>query len=127
MEVQRFVRATKWRRSSARAGLLALAVLAVMAPVAWGQNHIVVGASISQTGQLAVTGQYVLQAYQLWVGRRERPRRSAPPSGEPEVYDDKSDQATAVRFYERLVTVDKCDILIGPKSSPITFPVTAIV
>jgi len=42
------------------------------------------------------------------------------------IYDDKSDQATAVKFYERLVTVDKCDILIGPKSSPITFPVTAV-
>jgi len=37
------------------------------------------------------------------------------------VYDDKSDQATAVKFYERLITVDKCDFLIGPKSSPITF------
>ena len=42
------------------------------------------------------------------------------------VYDDRSDQATAVKFYERLVTIDKCDVLIGPKSSPITFPVTAV-
>ena len=42
------------------------------------------------------------------------------------VYDDKSDQATAVKFYERLITIDKCDILMGPKSSPITFPVTAV-
>lgn len=37
------------------------------------------------------------------------------------VYDDKSDGPTARRFYERLITVDKVDLLIGPYSSPLTF------
>jgi branched-chain amino acid transport system substrate-binding protein len=37
------------------------------------------------------------------------------------VYDDKSDQATARKYYERLVTVDKVDLLLGPYSSPLTF------
>jgi len=42
------------------------------------------------------------------------------------LYDDKSDNSTVVKFYERLVTVDKVDILIGPYSSPLTFPATTI-
>ncbi len=33
-------------------------------------------------------------------------------------YDDKSDPATSIKFYERLVTVDKVDFLIGPTASP---------
>lgn len=37
------------------------------------------------------------------------------------VYDDKSDGPTARKFYERLVSVDNADILLGPYSSPLTF------
>lgn len=37
------------------------------------------------------------------------------------VYDDKSDGPAARRFYERLITKDKVDLLIGPYSSPLTF------
>lgn len=37
------------------------------------------------------------------------------------VYDDKSDQATVKKYYERLVTVDKVHLLLGPYSSPLTF------
>ncbi len=37
------------------------------------------------------------------------------------IYDDKSDEATARKYYERLVTVDKVDLLLGPYSSPLTF------
>jgi len=37
------------------------------------------------------------------------------------IYDDRSNQATAKKYYERLVTVDKVDLLLGPYSSPLTF------
>jgi branched-chain amino acid transport system substrate-binding protein len=37
------------------------------------------------------------------------------------VYDDKSDQATVKRYYERLITVDNVHLLLGPYSSPLTF------
>ncbi|MBW2603373.1 MAG: amino acid ABC transporter substrate-binding protein [Deltaproteobacteria bacterium] len=37
------------------------------------------------------------------------------------VYDDKSDGPTSRKFYERLISVDKADILLGPYSSPVTF------
>jgi branched-chain amino acid transport system substrate-binding protein len=36
-------------------------------------------------------------------------------------YDDRSEAATARRYYERLVTVDEANLLFGPYSSPLTF------
>lgn len=37
------------------------------------------------------------------------------------IYDDTSDEATANKYYERLATVDKVNLLLGPYSSPLTF------
>jgi branched-chain amino acid transport system substrate-binding protein len=41
------------------------------------------------------------------------------------IYDDKSDEATANKYYERLATVDKVNLLLGPYSSPLTFAASA--
>jgi len=37
------------------------------------------------------------------------------------LYDDRSDEATARRMYERLATVDRVNFMLGPYSSPLTF------
>ena len=37
------------------------------------------------------------------------------------IYDDRSDQATVKKYYERLATVDGVNIMLGPYSSPLTF------
>ncbi|MBM3898050.1 MAG: hypothetical protein FJ358_05965 [Thaumarchaeota archaeon] len=42
------------------------------------------------------------------------------------VYDDQSDAATATRLYEKLISEDKVDILIGPYSSTLTVPLVAV-
>jgi len=36
------------------------------------------------------------------------------------LYDDGSDPATAVRLYEKLITQDKVDLVLGPYSGPVT-------
>lgn len=41
-------------------------------------------------------------------------------------YDDKSDPETSVKTYERLATVDKVDLFIGPYSSPITIRASTV-
>jgi len=41
-------------------------------------------------------------------------------------YDDKSDQATSLKYYERLVTVDKVNLLIGPFGSHNSFPAATV-
>ncbi len=112
-------------------GVIALG--SIGASVAQDKKEIVVGMTLCLTGRYAVdvgTFDKMVKAWENYVNKKQGglyvksynkklPVRAI-------VYDDKSDQATAVKFYERLVTVDKCDILIGPKSSPITFPVTAV-
>ncbi len=42
------------------------------------------------------------------------------------VYDDQSDEATARRFYQRLITEDKVHLLLGPYSSSLTFAVSSV-
>lgn len=42
------------------------------------------------------------------------------------VYDDQSDEATARRFYQRLITEDKVHFLLGPYSSSLTFAVSSV-
>jgi branched-chain amino acid transport system substrate-binding protein len=115
--------------------ILAAAIFlsAILPTNAQEKKDIVIGMTLCLTGKYAVdvgTFDRMVKAWENYVNTKEGglfvksynkklPVRTI-------VYDDKSDQATAVKFYERLVTIDKCDILIGPKSSPITFPVTAV-
>jgi branched-chain amino acid transport system substrate-binding protein len=42
------------------------------------------------------------------------------------IYDDKSDPATGVKLYEKLVTDDKVDLLLGPYGSPVSQAVSVI-
>jgi len=113
------------------AGVLFLSM--VLPSGAQEKKEIVIGMTLCLTGIFAVdvgTFDRMVKAWENYANTKEGgiyvkasnkklPVRTI-------VYDDKSDQATAVKFYERLVTIDKCDVLIGPKSSPITFPVTAV-
>jgi branched-chain amino acid transport system substrate-binding protein len=112
---------------------LVLFIGMVLPSAAQEKKEIVIGMTLCLTGRYAVdVGPFdkMVKAWEDYVNKKEGglfvkaynkklPVRTI-------IYDDKSDQATAVKFYERLVTVDKCDLLIGPKSSPITFPVTAV-
>ncbi len=43
------------------------------------------------------------------------------------IYDDESRGETAARLYEKLITEDKVDILLGPYSTPVTLPVMDVV
>ena len=115
--------------------ILALVVFlgTIQISMAQEKKEIVVGMTLCLTGRFAVdvgTFDKMVKAWENYVNQKQGglyvksynkklPVRTI-------IYDDKSDQATAVKFYERLITIDKCDILIGPKSSPITFPVTAV-
>jgi branched-chain amino acid transport system substrate-binding protein len=109
---------TPWSMAMA---LVAFSTLAAgtVAPAS-GQNPIVVGASISQTGRLAVTAAYVNQAYQIWV---DDVNAKGGLLGRPvmlKVYDDKSDPGTGAKLYEKLVVDDKVDLVVGPYSTPVT-------
>ncbi len=105
-------------------GLVALATV----PVAEAQQKtpIRIGASLSLTGQLSRSGVEQEDGYKLWA---EEVNAHGGLLGRPVelvLYDDKSDPATGAKLYEKLITVDKVDLVVGPYSSPVTFAASAI-
>ncbi len=114
------------RRGAAVALGLALGLLGPAAGPARAAEPIRIGASISTTGTYAKIGKYMQEGYLLWEkqvnergGLLGRPVKIV-------IYDDKSDPATGVRLYEKLVSDDKVDLLLGPYSSPISQAVASI-
>ncbi|MEE9306846.1 MAG: amino acid ABC transporter substrate-binding protein, partial [Spirochaetia bacterium] len=89
-----------------------------------------IGASISLSGNLARFGNMVKSGYELWaeqvnaqggidVGGKKMPVEIV-------YYDDQSDNQTAVKLTEKLITEDKVQFLLGPFGSGPTFATTAI-
>ncbi|MFC1823957.1 amino acid ABC transporter substrate-binding protein [Thermodesulfobacteriota bacterium] len=85
-----------------------------------------IGATVSQTGHFSSEIGPFRRLMEAWAemvnerggipvkaGNRRLPVKFI-------IYDDKSDQATAKKYYERLVTIDKAHLLLGPYSSPLT-------
>ena len=100
-----------------------------------------IGASLSLTGKYAWTGQRMHEGYKTWeklindrgyssgmekYGHIEpglinkRPVKFI-------IYDDKSDPATGVKLYQKLITSDKVDLVHGPYSSAVTKAISPIV
>jgi len=79
-----------------------------------------IGASISQTGSLAPMGQNVGRGYQLCIKHANEKGGVLGRRIELLVEDDQSKGPTAVAIYEKLITQDKVDAILGPYSSPLT-------
>jgi branched-chain amino acid transport system substrate-binding protein len=98
----------------------------VVAPVAEAQPPIRIGASLSQTGLYATPGQNQLRGYQLCVKHMNEKGGVLGRKLELVVYDDGSDPAAAARLYEKLITQDKVDLVLGPYTTPITDAVAQV-
>ena len=102
-----------------------VACLAVAAIVGAGfpaaaQGPIRIGASLSLTGTYAKPGKYQHEGYQLCAKDVNARGGLLGRKIEFVVYDDQSTPATGVRLYEKLITEDRVDAVIGPYSSPIS-------
>ena len=104
--------------------VFAVAVLAALAwavvPVAEAQPPIRIGASVAQSGGAAAAGLDQLRGYQLCVKHINDKGGVLGRKLDLVVYDDRTDRATAVRLYEKLITQDKVDLVLGPYISSIT-------
>jgi branched-chain amino acid transport system substrate-binding protein len=96
-------------------------VLAIWAPSpTLAQPPIKIGASSSITGRDAVQGGYVREGYLLC---QKHVNEKGGVLGRPiqfVIHDDGSEGQAAIRIYEKLITEDKVDAVMGPYSSPIT-------
>ena len=87
---------------------------------------ILIGTSVSLSGSYAASAKYALEGYKLWeadVNKRGgilgRPVKLI-------YYDDRSDANTGVQLYEKLITADKVDLIVGPYSSGVTSAVSTV-
>jgi branched-chain amino acid transport system substrate-binding protein len=98
----------------------ALVVLAGLWTPAAAQAPIKIGASLSLTGTYAALGQNQHRGYQLCAKHVNEKGGVLGRKVEFVLYDDQSQPATGVRLYEKLITQDKVDLVMGPYSSAIT-------
>jgi branched-chain amino acid transport system substrate-binding protein len=99
---------------------ITLALLGAAAAPALAQAPIKIGASLSLTGTYSALGNNQHRGYQLCAKQMNAKGGVLGRKIEFVVYDDQSQPATGVRLYEKLITQDKVDLVMGPYSSPIT-------
>jgi branched-chain amino acid transport system substrate-binding protein len=111
-------------------GLLFISLCVTSGVVA--KEKIRIGFSMSLTGIYAPAAEGEMQAYQLWLedvnkkgGIFVKELRKRIPA-EFVYYDDASSTDTAVRVYEKLITSDKVDLLLGPYGTTNAFAVVPI-
>ena len=107
------------RRSQTLLGVLFAVVLA-LAPLRAAEPPVVVGAVVTESGNLADLAADLRKSLLLWqeevnaagglLGRRVELR----------LLDDRSEAAAAGALYEQLIRTDRCDLLIGPMGSAST-------
>jgi len=104
----------------ARLALILAATLVSLPSGASAQGPIRIGASLSLTGTYAKLGSYQREGYELCAEHLNNAGGLLGRKVEFVTYDDQSMPATGVRLYEKLITEDKVDAVMGPYSSPIT-------
>ncbi|PYM21022.1 MAG: branched-chain amino acid ABC transporter substrate-binding protein [Candidatus Rokuibacteriota bacterium] len=104
-------------------GTIALTLVAALAggslPAA-AQGPIRIGASLSLTGTYAKLGKNQHEGYQLCIKELNAKGGLLGRKLDLVMYDDQSLPPTAVRLYEKLITEDKVDAVMGPYSSPVS-------
>jgi branched-chain amino acid transport system substrate-binding protein len=85
-----------------------------------------IGASVSTTGTNGRTGLYQQEAYLLWESQKNAAGGLLGRPVEMVLYDDQSDPTTGARLYERLITEDQVDLVMGPYASGVTQAVAQV-
>jgi branched-chain amino acid transport system substrate-binding protein len=102
-------------------GGLVLALWIGLIPVAEGQPPIRIGASLSHTGSFAALSQNLVgRGYRLCVKHTNEKGGVLGRKLDLVLEDNQSQPATAARLYEKLITQDKVDLVLGPYGSPMT-------
>lgn len=102
------------------AGVMIFAPSIGLVAVAEAQPPLRIGASLSQTGPYAAPGQNQLRGYRLCVKHTNEKGGVLGRKLELVVEDDQSQPTTAARIYEKFITQDRVDAILGPYASPIT-------
>jgi branched-chain amino acid transport system substrate-binding protein len=103
---------------------MVVALLLLSGGSAWARhrpnNEVLLGGAISQTGQYAEPAGRQVNSIKLWVDEVNARGGLLGHKVVLRLLDDKSDTQTAIKLYEKLITEDKVDMVLGPYSSGIT-------
>ena len=109
---------------------LATAVLAIPAAPAFADhrpgNVVVMGGTLSLTGRNATKARRYPNVRKLFVDELNTRGGLLGHKVEMKILDDKSDIRTAIELYEKLITADKVDLVLGPSGSRLTDPVANV-
>lgn len=114
-------------RKSIANGLSLAAALGLLSSTALAQETIKIGSSLPLTGGFAVTGEKHRKGFELCIDMINEKGGLLGKQVELIVSDNRSDTETAISQYERLINVDKVDVLFGTFSSKLTFPTSSAV
>nr|VFJ43198.1 MAG: branched-chain amino acid transport system substrate-binding protein [Candidatus Kentron sp. FW] len=87
---------------------------------------IYVGASVAKTGKYSRTGKHQLNGIEMWVENVNARGGLLKNCVRLRHYDDESQPATGAKLYEKLITDDNVDLLIGPYSSGVTLSASTV-
>jgi branched-chain amino acid transport system substrate-binding protein len=83
-------------------------------------DEVLVGGAISLTGRYAEPAGRQVNAIKMWVEETNARGGLLGHKIQLLLLDDKSDTQTSIKLYEKLITEDKVDLVLGPYSSGIT-------
>jgi len=106
--------------------LLAAGCAPAATPIPEPSAPVVVGAALSKTGSYAKSAAWHEEAYTMWAEEVNAAGGLLGREVQLIMYDDESDPTKTTSLYERLITVDNVDLLLGPYSSACNFPAQAI-
>lgn len=95
-------------------------------PIAPCDKPIVIGVSQALTGDKSDQGTGIEHGYEVWAKEINDAGGLLGRKVQLKVYDNQSLADTAVSQIQKLVTVDKVDLLVGPFSSALTIPTSAV-
>jgi branched-chain amino acid transport system substrate-binding protein len=101
------------------AALVFMSLLTSMRPMGEAQSPLRIGATLPETGPYAAPGQNQLRGYRLCVKHANDKGGVLGRRIELTVEDDQSKPPTAVAIYEKLITQDKVDAILGPYYAPV--------
>ncbi|MCI0731271.1 MAG: amino acid ABC transporter substrate-binding protein, partial [Chloroflexi bacterium] len=95
-------------------------------PAAADEGPITIGVSLPLSGRFSEPGTAAQEGYEVWVAMVNESGGLLGRQVELSVLDNASDQDTAVADYERLITVDMVDLVVGPFSSFLVIPTSEV-
>ena len=89
-------------------------------------NVVVMGGTVSQTGRNVARDRLGYKGRKLYVNELNARGGLLGHRVELKIYDNKSDKRTAIEGYEKLITEDRVDLVLGPQGSRLTDPVANV-